>query len=46
VDVAFVWPAVAVEELDRVVASVAGEMAVVAVDPGQAGAHIAGEIEG
>ena len=43
--VAFVWPAVAVEEVDRVVSSVAGEMAVVAVDHGQAGAHVAGELE-
>jgi hypothetical protein len=30
VDVGFVWPAVAVEEVDRVVAAVAGEMPVVA----------------
>jgi hypothetical protein len=30
----------------RVFASVAGEVAVVAVDHGQAGAHVAGEVEG
>jgi hypothetical protein len=35
-----------VEELDGVLASVAGEVAVVAVDHGQAGAHVAGEVEG
>src|SRR5207249_10477350 len=29
-----------------VLASVAGEMAVVAVDHGQAGSHVAGEVEG
>src|SRR6266498_1157598 len=34
-----------VEELDRVFASVAGEVAVVAVDHRQAGAHVTGEIE-
>jgi hypothetical protein len=33
-----------VEQLDRVL--VAGEVAVVAVDHGQAGAHVAGEVEG
>jgi hypothetical protein len=37
---------VGVEELDGVFASVAGEVGVVAVDHRQAGAHIAGEIEG
>ena len=35
-----------VEQADRVLASVAGEVAVVAVDHGQAGAHVAGELEG
>jgi hypothetical protein len=35
-----------VEEADRVLASVAREVAVVAVDHGQAGAHVAGEVEG
>ena len=35
-----------VEEADRVLASVACEVAVVAVDHGQAGAHVAGEVEG
>src|SRR5437763_3732301 len=35
-----------IEELDRVLASVAGEVAVVAVDHGQAGAHLAREVEG
>ena len=35
-----------VEQADRVLASVAGEVAVVAVDHGQAGAHVAGEVEG
>src|SRR6266498_3305780 len=34
-----------VEELDCVLASVAGEVAVVAVDHGQAGADVAGEVE-
>jgi len=38
--------AVAVEEADRVLAAVAGEVAVVAVDHGQACAHLAGEVEG
>jgi hypothetical protein len=37
---------VVVEEPDRVLASVAGEVAVVPVDHGQAGAHVAGEVEG
>jgi hypothetical protein len=46
VDVGVVRPAVVVQEVDRVVSSVAGEMAVVAFDHGQAGAHVAGEIEG
>src|SRR6266540_3501478 len=46
VDVGFVWATVCVKEVDRVVASVAGEMPVVAVDHGQAGAHVTGEIEG
>jgi len=36
----------AVEEVDRVVASVAREVAVVAVDHGQAGSHVAGNAEG
>ena len=35
-----------VEEADRVFSAVAGEVAVVAVDHGQAGAHVAGELEG
>src|SRR5215204_266062 len=35
-----------VEQADRMFASVAGEVAVVAVDHGQAGAHVAGEVEG
>jgi hypothetical protein len=35
-----------VEQADRVLASIAGEVAVVAVDHGQAGAHVAGEVEG
>src|SRR6266508_5246041 len=34
-----------VEELDRVLASVASEVAVVAVDHRQAGAHVTGEVE-
>ena len=46
VDVGLGRSAVVVQEVDRVVASVAGEMPVVAVDHCQAGAHIAGEIEG
>jgi hypothetical protein len=37
---------VLVEQADRVLAAVAGEMAVVAVDHGQACAHVAGEVEG
>ncbi len=43
------WPlpgAQFVEQADRVLASVAGEVAVMAVDHGQAGAHVAGEVEG
>jgi hypothetical protein len=35
-----------VEELDRVLAAVAGEVTVVAVDHRQAGTHVAGEIKG
>ena len=35
-----------VEKFDRVLASVAGEVAVVAVDRRQAGAHVAREVEG
>src|SRR5215207_1209880 len=35
-----------VEELDRVLASVSGEVAVVAIDHGQAGSHVTGEVEG
>jgi hypothetical protein len=35
-----------VEELDRVLAFVAGEVAVGAVDHGQTGAHVAREVEG
>jgi uncharacterized protein YcfJ len=35
-----------VEEANRVLAAVAGEVAVVAVDHGQAVAHVAGELEG
>ena len=35
---------VAIEEIDRVVASIAREMAVVAIDHGQAGTHVTGEI--
>src|SRR5262245_6939801 len=35
-----------VEQTDRVFASVAREVVVVAVDHGQAGAHVAGEVEG
>ena len=37
--------AVGVEEVDRVLAAVAGAVAVVAVDHRQAGAHVAGEVE-
>jgi hypothetical protein len=37
---------VGVEEGDRVLAAVLGEVAVVAVDHGQAGAHVAGQVEG
>jgi hypothetical protein len=37
---------VAVEEPDRVLASVACEVAVMAVDHGQAGSHVAREVEG
>src|SRR5438093_11554881 len=43
------WPlsrAELVEQADRMLASVAGEVAVVAVDHGQAGAHVVGEVEG
>jgi hypothetical protein len=46
VDVDAFGACVRVEELDRVVAAVAGEVAVVAVDHRQAGAHVAGEVEG
>jgi hypothetical protein len=35
-----------VEQSDRVLAAIFGEVAVVAVDHGQAGAHVAGEVEG
>src|SRR5436190_20008952 len=35
-----------VEQADRMFASVAGEVAVRTVDHGQAGAHLAGEVEG
>jgi hypothetical protein len=35
-----------VKQLDRVLATVAREVAVVAVDHGQARAHVAGEVEG
>jgi hypothetical protein len=35
-----------VEQANRMFAPVAGEVAVVAVDHGQAGAHVAGELEG
>ena len=35
-----------VQELDGVLSSVAGEVAVVAVDHCQARAHVAGEVEG
>jgi hypothetical protein len=35
-----------VEQANGVLAPVAGEVAVVAVDHGQAGAHVAGEVEG
>src|SRR5215211_7931003 len=35
-----------VEQADRMFATAAGEVAVVAVDHGQAGAHVAGEVEG
>jgi len=38
--------AVLVEQADRLLAAVAGEVAVVAVDHGQARAHVAGELEG
>jgi hypothetical protein len=37
---------VAVEKPDRVLAPVAGEVAVMTVDPGQAGSHVAREVEG
>jgi hypothetical protein len=43
------WPlsrAEIVQQTDRMFASVAWEVAVVAVDHGQAGAHVAGQIEG
>jgi hypothetical protein len=35
-----------VEQADRMLAAVAREVAVMAVDHGQAGAHVAGEFEG
>jgi hypothetical protein len=35
-----------VEQVNRMLASVAREVAVGAVDHGQAGAHVAGEVEG
>jgi len=35
-----------VEKMDRVIAAISGEMAVVAVDHGQAGGHISGKVEG
>jgi hypothetical protein len=35
-----------VEELDRVLARGAGEVAVVAIDHRETGAHVAGEVEG
>ena len=41
-----VVPGVGVEERDRVFAAVLGEVAVVAVDHRQAGAQVAGEVEG
>src|SRR6266508_2713214 len=34
-----------VEQADRMFASVAGEVAVMTIDHGQAGAHVAGEVE-
>src|SRR5438552_10373164 len=43
------WPlsrAELVEQADRMLASVAGEVALMTVDHGQAGAHVAGEVEG
>jgi hypothetical protein len=46
VDVDRVGAGEGVEEVDCVVAAVAGQMAVVAVDHRQAGAHVAGEVEG
>jgi hypothetical protein len=46
VDIGLVSARVAVEEVDRVVASIAREVPVVAVDHCQAGAHVAGEVEG
>jgi hypothetical protein len=35
-----------IEEPDRMLAAVSGEVAVMPIDHGQAGAHVAGEIEG
>ena len=46
VDTGLVSVRVSVEEVDRVVASVAREVAVVAVDHCQAGTHVAREVEG
>jgi hypothetical protein len=40
------WQVEVVEQVDRVLAAVAGEVAVMAIDHRQAGAHVAGEVEG
>ena len=46
VDTGLVSARVTVEEFDRVAASIASEVPVVAVDHCQAGTHVAGEVEG
>jgi hypothetical protein len=46
VDVERFGISVGVEQPDRVLASVAGEVAIVAVDHREAGSHISGEVEG
>src|SRR3954470_8992761 len=46
VDTGLVSARLSVEEVDRVVASIASEVTVVAVDHCQAGTHVAREVEG
>jgi hypothetical protein len=46
VDVEGFRGSVGLEQLDRVLASVAGKVAVVAIDHGQACSYVAGEVEG